>query len=73
MLGSALATFPGFTLIRRSVDANSLPTAVAEETVTTLHLWLIVLPIVEVLQSKKELGLDLCKVEKYDQKTRFAL
>ena len=62
MLGSAQVTFPGFTLTRKLVDANSLHTVVAEETATILHLWLIALPIVEDHQSKKELGLDLCKV-----------
>ena len=62
MLGSALVTFPGFTLTRKLVDANSLHTVVAEETVTILHRWLIALLIAEVRQSKKELGLDLCKV-----------
>ena len=62
MLGSALVTFPGFTLTRKLVDANSLHTVVAEETATILHHWLIALQIVEDHQSKKELGLDLYKV-----------
>ena len=62
MQGYALVMFPGFTLTRKLVDANSLHTVVAEETATILHRWLIALPIVEDHQSKKELGLDLCKV-----------
>ena len=41
MLGSALVTFPGSTLTRKLVDANSLHTVVAEETATILHHWLI--------------------------------